>query len=105
MNYEFFLARAFNYNKTIRRACKSEYINLAKSEKWNSPSTQLKFEQQREEVKSRLIKALNIFIEKSTIDEEIADLKRLQFRVSQIRSYTDVSEIITIGLEITKNVN
>lgn len=102
MNYETFLTRAFRTDKRIRRANKQEFINLANSENGKKLSFQPSFEKQLEEIKNRLEKALNIFIEKTDDKTELLTLKNLEMQLLTLKSYKDLTEIVKIGLENTK---
>ena len=102
MSYEFFLTRAFKTDNRIKRASKQEFINLVNSENGKKLSFLPSFDKQLEEVKDRLEKAINIFIEKSNDDNELLILKKIESKITNIQSYKDINEIIEIGLENTK---
>ncbi len=103
MNYEYFLKRAFKYNKSLRRPSNREYINLIYVENGTKYPGLPSFEKQLEDIKKRLNKAILIFISKSNDKEQIKKLEELDKRVSKISTYNDISEILNEGLEVTQN--
>ena len=102
VRYENFLTRAFKTDQRIRRPNKQEYINLVDAENGNKFPFLPAFDKQLKEVKSRLERAINIFISKTSNKEQIKVLKNLKSKVFEIESHKDISEIIEVGLENTK---
>ncbi len=103
MSYEFFLNRAFEYDKRLNRPNKSELINLVKAENGNGPTFLTNFEKQLVEVIDRLKKAIEIFIAKSEGFDKKKSLENLSEKINLIKSSNDIPEIIEEGLEITEN--
>jgi hypothetical protein len=102
-NYEYFLSRAFRFDKRLTPPNKQEFLNLINAEKGITSSFLPKFEKQREGLKHRLTTAIDIFISKSEDEEQKTSLKILLIKVNQINSSNDIPEITKVGLEITQN--
>lgn len=103
MSYEFFLARAYQFNKNLKRPSNQEFLNLIEAENGNRHSWLPKFDRQLDEIKKRLNKAVVIFISKSKDSLQIESLKNLQYQIENIKSYRDIPEIVSLGSEITQS--
>lgn len=103
MTYEYFLARAYQFNASLKRPSNQEFLNLVEAENGNKHSWLPKFDKQLDEIKKRLSKAVTIFISKSKDSVQIEKLKDLQYEIDNIQSYQDIPEIVTLGSEITQS--
>ncbi len=103
MSYEYFLLRAYQFNKKLRRPSNQEFLNLIEAENGNRHSWLPKAEKQLADIKDRLSKAVSIFINKLKDGEIIERLEDLNYRISEVRSYRDIPSIVNEGLDLTKD--
>ena len=103
MSYEYFLARAYQFNKNLRRPSNQELLNLIEAENGNKHSWLPKYDKQLDEIKKRLNKAVEIFISKSKDNTQIESLKKLQYEIENIQSSQEIQEIVSLGSEITES--
>ena len=103
MSYEYFLVRAFQFNKNLRRPSNQEFLNLIEAENGNRHSWLPKLDKQLDEIKKRLEKAILIFISKSSDESQIDILENLQNEVTEINSSKDISRIVKKGLDVTQS--
>jgi len=103
MSYEYFIARAFQFNKKLRRPSNQEFLNLIEAENGNRPTYLPTFDNQLKEIKERINKAVIIFISKSKAKEQLNYLKDLHTKIAEINSYHDIPPIVKTGLEITQD--
>lgn len=103
MSYEYFLARAFQFNQKLARPSNQEFLNLIEAENGNKHSWLPKFDKQLNDIKKRLDRAVLIFISKSKNDDQLEKLEDLKNQIFEITSSSDIPEIVSDGLEITQN--
>ncbi len=102
MSYEYFLLRAYQFNKKLRRPSNQHFLNLIEAENGNRHSWLHKAEKQLDDIKDRLSKAISIFISKLKDIETIEKLEDLDYRISEIQSHGEIPSIVDEGLTLTK---
>lgn len=102
MSYEYFLLRAYQFNKNLRRPSNQEFLNLIEAENGNRHSWLPKAEKQLDDIKERLDKAISIFISKLKDRETIEKLEDLQSRISEVSSNREIPSLVDEGLNLTQ---
>jgi hypothetical protein len=97
--YENFLERAFRHDRRIRRGNLQEFRNLMNAENGISSTYLGSQEKQINEIKQRLLKAIDIFISIQPENEKLFELIEL---VNCARNSTDISLIVESGLNCTE---
>ena len=105
MNYEVLLNRAHRFDRRIRRSHKSEFINLINAENGLKSKLLDSFEKQLANVKSRLLKGMDLLAENSNIDEVNSKaLISLKIEIENSQSYFDLNPIIEEALYFTQEI-
>lgn len=102
MSYEYFLRRAYQFNKKLRRPSNQEFLNLVEAENGNRHKWLPKADKQLDDIKERLSKAVSIFISKLKDIETIEKLEDLNYRISEVQSSREIPSIVDEGLNLTK---
>ncbi len=103
MDYEAFLNRGFRFNKRLRRAHKSELVNLINFENGVRLKILPNGEKQLPEIKERLTKAIDLIIKNRELDETNEKaLSELYPDIAKASSSSDIKAIVESGLYFTQ---
>lgn len=99
VNYEVFLARAFKYDSRLSQPSNRELLNLIDAENGKEYSFLPSKERQFDAVKSRVLRAITIFLNKEKSNEHVQGLRSLLPMLEAATKSNDIIEIVELGLK------
>jgi len=100
MQYEFFLKKAFQHDKRITRAHKSELLNLIATEQGLSSKEIGTREKQIEAIKKRFLKAFEILLTLDDYSSKTEEIKQLIEEVEYLNSSYSIIKLVEKGSDI-----